>query len=228
MTQHSNALAAVNDLHDMIHDIFSALLWTNNRIIVPKTCWVLMRCCWAPSALIHSCSLLSVVILALHWLPGSSCFKEFRPHQCWLPLLIISLEKKQKEAGNCCHQAGDWFLERDSSHISPPTCCRIYPCRLLWCELQVFGDISCRHVCPLLDIMELDDTCRNHFLFTKSLTYRYIEESVNLWDEGILLVTAWPVNINNPLTSLPRVDACCFLNVVMLVGVVWYHKPSAI
>ncbi|MDF4377384.1 hypothetical protein P3378_24580, partial [Vibrio parahaemolyticus] len=43
-------------------------------------------------------------------------------------------------------------------HIFPLTCSAFYQYRLFWCELLSVGDIGCRDVCLLLNIMELDGT----------------------------------------------------------------------
>lgn len=43
-------------------------------------------------------------------------------------------------------------------HILPLIFSAVYKARLFWCELASVGDIDCRDVCLLSNIMELKDT----------------------------------------------------------------------
>lgn len=50
------------------------------------------------------------------------------------------------------------FTPKWKIHILPVTCSAIYQSRLFWCELPNVRDISCRDVCLLWNIVELDGT----------------------------------------------------------------------
>ena len=49
----------------------------------------------------------------------------------------------------------------------PLTCSAIHPPRWFWCQLPSFGDIGCRDVCFLSNIMELDGIRSAQKILTK-------------------------------------------------------------
>jgi len=86
---------------------------------------------------------------------------------------------------------------------SPFTCGAIYRSRLFWCEFQSVGDISCRDVCLLTSIIELDGTQ----LVVLKAPEKYIWKSQQQCLSPEIMTLLLKI-IHRPCCQLPVISPC--------------------